>query len=76
MSTHGSRYAVIIDMKQSSRDKCAISVKVSSEFWTSSIVIQENLSESRLLVSMSCNVQGGTACDPRGPVPEIESDSP
>ena len=38
MSTHSSRYAAIINMKQSSRDKCAISVKVSSEFWTSSIV--------------------------------------
>lgn len=38
MSTHSSRYAAIISIQQFSGDECAISVKVFSEFWTSSIV--------------------------------------
>lgn len=39
MSTHSSEYvAIIIKMNQFSGDKCVMSVKFYSEFWTGSIL--------------------------------------
>lgn len=39
MSTHSSKYAaIIIKMKQFSSNKCVMSVKYNSEFWTGSIL--------------------------------------